>query len=312
MAHPTIFHLLSKLQRVLFGVHRRVLARRVFSGEWALFKLKFNASVGATPLKLPCRHGFIFFATTPLTTHQLSPRQRTSLVTMAQATLSQEDIKALEQTRQRIFQLTKNIESLKGDVLRSNPLPQWSSLQTSASILASNIESLTSHMSKHSDLLNRTVVYPSTNYPGRTQEGVLTQLLRKKMEPQVETWVEEGRATQGEIKDGGINERDEDELLDWAKDWIGGRVAKYAMEEAGDDYTVEERALGVENVNTGLKMKDESDSEDEEMEDVGLAVVAVKKDSAGQVGFGLGELKRDGKVRVGDDTMRFGLGVVGR
>jgi mediator of RNA polymerase II transcription subunit 8 len=44
---------------------------------------------------------------------------------MAQATLGHEDIKALEQTRQRLYQLSNNIASLKGDVLRSNPLPQW-------------------------------------------------------------------------------------------------------------------------------------------------------------------------------------------
>jgi mediator of RNA polymerase II transcription subunit 8 len=45
---------------------------------------------------------------------------------MAQATLSQEDLKALEQARQRLYQLSNNIASLKGDVLRSSPLPQWS------------------------------------------------------------------------------------------------------------------------------------------------------------------------------------------
>ena len=73
------------------------------------------------------------------------------------------------------------------------------SLQTSASILASNIESLTTLMSNNSELLNKTVVYPSTNYPGRTQEAVLTQLLRKKLEPGVETWVEEARTTQSTI-----------------------------------------------------------------------------------------------------------------
>lgn len=44
---------------------------------------------------------------------------------MAHVSLAQEDIKALEQTRQRLFQLTSNIASLKQDILQSNPLPQW-------------------------------------------------------------------------------------------------------------------------------------------------------------------------------------------
>lgn len=44
---------------------------------------------------------------------------------MAQAALGTEDLKALEQTRQRLYQLKSNIISLQTDVLRSNPLPQW-------------------------------------------------------------------------------------------------------------------------------------------------------------------------------------------
>src|ERR1700710_2387143 len=76
------------------------------------------------------------------------------------------------------------------------------SIQTTASILGQNINSLVEHLSKHSDFLNRTVVYPSTNFPGRTQEGLLGQLLRKKYEPQVETWVDQGRAIRTEVAEG--------------------------------------------------------------------------------------------------------------
>ena len=47
------------------------------------------------------------------------------LIVMAHVSLAQDDIKALEQTRQRLFQLTSNIASLKQDILQSNPLPQW-------------------------------------------------------------------------------------------------------------------------------------------------------------------------------------------
>jgi len=44
---------------------------------------------------------------------------------MAQAALSQEDLKALDKIRQQLFQLSNNVASLKADVLRTNPLPQW-------------------------------------------------------------------------------------------------------------------------------------------------------------------------------------------
>ncbi|PVH75052.1 hypothetical protein DL98DRAFT_467052 [Cadophora sp. DSE1049] len=235
---------------------------------------------------------------------------------MAQSTLNQADVKVLENLRQRIFQLTNNIASLKSDVLRSNPLPPWNSLQTSASILASNIESLTSLMSNNSDLLNKTVVYPSTNYPGRTQEAVLTQLLRKKLEPGVETWVEEARTTQTSATEAGTDEKDENELLEWAIDWIGPRIHKYITKDQGD-YTIEERERGRENVNTGLRRKfpeDESDEEeddedeDEEMEDVGVAVTSVRRSSVGEVEFGLGEVKKvdpNAKMRNIEDILRF-------
>lgn len=48
-------------------------------------------------------------------------------------------------------------------------------------------------LQQHSATFQRVVIHPSTNYPGRTQENVLMQLLRKKLEPQVETLVETGR-----------------------------------------------------------------------------------------------------------------------
>jgi mediator of RNA polymerase II transcription subunit 8 len=184
-----------------------------------------------------------------------------------------------------------------------------SSLQASASILASNIEALTLHLSKHSELLSRTVVYPSTNYPGRTQEGLLVQLLRKKLEPHVETWVDEGRSIHAAVNTG-----KEEEPLAWAKEWIGARIATYAEEEAGDNYTVAEREMGIENVRTGLRRKLEEDSsdeededEDEDMEDAGMVVTSAGRTSLGQVEFGMGEVKKDpnGKSRSVEDILRF-------
>jgi mediator of RNA polymerase II transcription subunit 8 len=186
-----------------------------------------------------------------------------------------------------------------------------SSLQTSASILAINVKNLTDLFSTHSALLSRTVVYPSTNYPGRTQEGLLGQLLRKKLEPHVETWVEEGRSLGAELNTG-KRDSDEEELLTWATNFIDARIATYVGEEAGDNYTVEEREMGVENVRTGLRRKlDESDSEeedeDEEMEDAGVQVTSARRSSMGAVEFGMSELKKDpnGKTRSVEDILRF-------
>ncbi|KAI6249250.1 Mediator of RNA polymerase II transcription subunit 8 [Erysiphe necator] len=179
---------------------------------------------------------------------------------MAQAAFTSEDLKCLEQTRQRLQQLTNNIGSLKQDVLQNQLLPNWHSIQATAVILANNIQALSSHLCKHSDLLNSTVVYPTPNYPGREQEGLLGQLLRKKFEPEVEKWVDSGKKTAMELKDA----EEEEELKRWAADWIAVRVAKYALEEAGNMYTAEERERGLDNVRTGLRNPPKIDEEDDE------------------------------------------------
>ncbi|KAF7925408.1 uncharacterized protein EAE97_010489 [Botrytis byssoidea] len=221
--------------------------------------------------------------------------------------LQQEDIKALEQTRQRLLHLTANIASLKADFQRGAPLPEYSSIMTSSSILSTNIQSVTDHLAGNSELLSRIVAFPSTNFPGRTQEGLLLQLLRKKLEPQVETWVDEGRNLQIDVAGGGENI---EETWKWASDWIGPRIREYALNEATDEYTWEERASGdVDNVNTGLKDEEDSDDDDEdEDEDDDDEVMGgmgkrfeKKKAKAPEKGVA----RKDGRVRTKEEILRF-------
>jgi mediator of RNA polymerase II transcription subunit 8 len=182
-------------------------------------------------------------------------------------------------------------------------------IQNSASILAININSIIEHISKNSDMLNKTVVYPSTNYPGRTQEGLLGQLLRKKLEPEIETRVEEGRTIEKAVEE---SKEDVEDLWNWAQDWIGERIGRYAAEEAGEEYTEEEKAMGIENVNTGLRRtsedeESEEEDEDEEMEDVGVGVTSVRRTSVGQVEFDMTQIKKVAgeKSRTAEDILRF-------
>jgi len=197
------------------------------------------------------------------------------------AQLSQSDLKALEQTRQRLTQLHSQIASLMNDVMRTSPLPNWSSLEVSASILSRHLQSLSSHLAAHQELFQQIVVYPCTNYPGREQEGLLTQLLRKKVEPKVEDWIAEGRA---ESLDRNATQ-DLSQQWDWAQDWLGERVVTFVRDEQGQEYTAEEIAMGIENVNTGLKDQFESDDEDAMDEDGvtpkgELEITGVRKASA--------------------------------
>lgn len=112
-------------------------------------------------------------------------------------------------------------------------------------------------------------IHPSTNYPGRTQENVLTQLLRKKLEPDVEELVADGRDTARLATPAGIE--DLQDIWHELREWTHGRIAEYVRDEAGDVYTAEERAAGTESVRTGLRrdVEDEDDSDDEEDDNAG-------------------------------------------
>lgn len=123
---------------------------------------------------------------------------------------------------------------------------------------------MSTHLSTHSPLLASLAVFPLPNYPGKTQEPLLGQLLRKKLEPGVEDWVAKGK----EIADQGA--RDEDrrhEMLElWS--WAGMAANELARgHEWGGEFTAEEVEFGVENVVTGLRRKLGADEdEDDAME----------------------------------------------
>jgi mediator of RNA polymerase II transcription subunit 8, fungi type len=173
-------------------------------------------------------------------------------------------------------------------------------------------------MKTHSELFEKMVTYPSTNFPGRTEEGLLGQLLRKKLEPGVERWVEEGRVMAVPTSQAGNGQGEQEDDLEekWkaARDFIGERIARAAVTHRRDEYTAEEREMGIENVNTGLQRpmrlrrndgdgeSDEDEGEDEEMEDVGVV-----RDGAGasKLEMGTEQKGRGGTARSLDEIVRF-------
>ncbi|KAK2061883.1 hypothetical protein LY76DRAFT_566027 [Colletotrichum caudatum] len=187
--------------------------------------------------------------------------------------ISADEFKAIEQTRQRLFQLSNSIQGLKIDVLKSNPLPPPSSLQAQSQILLRNLQSLLETLTENTHVFQHLHVFPDVAYPGRVHENILTQLLRKKLEPGVEEWVERGREAARELRasapasEGGGGEAGLEEVWRGVRDWTVERVQRYVLEEAGDVYTAEERERGVENVRTGLKRSLEEDDDEEEEEE---------------------------------------------
>ncbi|KAK0367454.1 RNA polymerase II mediator complex component Med8, partial [Colletotrichum limetticola] len=173
------------------------------------------------------------------------------------------------------------------------------SLQAQSQILLRNLQSLLETLTENTHVFQHLHVFPDVSYPGRVHENILLQLLRKKLEPGVEEWVERGRETTRELR-GGANAAPPPSLSDGSSVGIGGgpgiaggpvgagngggeaqleavwrdvrawtveRVQKYVLEEAGDVYTEDERRMGVENVRTGLRRGLEEDDEDDDDED---------------------------------------------
>ncbi|KAG9892057.1 hypothetical protein KCV05_g17983, partial [Aureobasidium melanogenum] len=113
--------------------------------------------------------------------------------------MSVESLRSLEQVRQRLNTLANTIGKLLHDLDTNDPLPSWyatkpssPSLQNSANLLYHNLDSLNKILAGAQPLLANAHVYPLPSYPGRTQEDLLTQLLRKKLQPQVEDWIANG------------------------------------------------------------------------------------------------------------------------
>lgn len=145
-------------------------------------------------------------------------------------------------------------------------------------------------LSSAQPLLTSAHAYPLPSFPGRTQEDLLGQLLRKKLQPPVEDWIDEGvrHAAESKHESNGVSSASqvEQELgsqaigqgqLQELWEWAGPEGNRVARDEVGEEafadvFTLAEQEDGIENVVTGLRRKFwESDAEDEGEEDEGVA-----------------------------------------
>ena len=151
------------------------------------------------------------------------------------------------------------------------------SLQSLASIISQNLSSISQHLNGNDNTFASMVVYPLPNFPGKTQENLLGQLLRKKLEPNVEDWVAEGRGIATDVVEHSDRAFDIERVQDlWT--WAGMAANEQARQHTwGGNYTLEERAQGIENVTTGLRrtLKDDEADSSEDDED------AMKEDRDG-------------------------------
>ncbi|ATY62409.1 RNA polymerase II mediator complex component Med8, putative [Cordyceps militaris CM01] len=201
--------------------------------------------------------------------------------------LDDDELKSVEQILSRLAQLSSSIQSLKLDIIKSNPLPHPDSLHASAQILQRNLQTVLDCLAENADLFSRVAVRPSTNYPGRAHEAVLTQLLRKKLEPDVEELVTRGRETARLATPAGVAGLQA--LWDELRAWTQSRIADYVRDEAGGAYTKAEREMGTEGVRTGLRRDiDDDDDDEDEDDDEEEEEEEEEEDKAVVVGAGLG------------------------
>ena len=155
-----------------------------------------------------------------------------------------------------------------------------SSIQNSTNLLSHNLQSLHATINAAQPLLTAAHAYPLPSFPGRTQEHSLVMLMRKKLQPPVEDWIDQGArngqqlpgpklsngTANGETK--ALNYEQMEELWNWAGP-EGNRIAREIGDDAfADVFTLAEQEDGIENVVTGLRRKFwESDDEDEDEAD---------------------------------------------
>ncbi|KAL3466031.1 mediator of RNA polymerase II transcription subunit 8 [Aspergillus heterothallicus] len=219
---------------------------------------------------------------------------------------SPDQIKTLEQSRQRLVQLTHSLGSLITSLNQSDPLPSWPSLQSQASIISSNLLTLSTHLSENHELLRSISAYPAPEFPTKTHGNTLEQLLRTKLDPRVEDWVSRGRkgdanalsnrnsALPGSIAGGvggfgnaivgGLSEGDLAALWEWAPVEANMEARRRNW---GGDFTLEEREGGIQGVAAELGLTrtledDEGSSEEEEEEEADeMEVIGVRKSVTG-------------------------------
>ncbi|KAK5132100.1 hypothetical protein LTR08_000350 [Meristemomyces frigidus] len=160
-------------------------------------------------------------------------------------------------------------------------------LQRDAELLMHNLNRYQETMNEHRDFLTAAHSYPLPSFPGHTQENVLVQLMRKKLDPKAEDWiaayakpkVKSTAQSNGTHAGEGdhtsqLSEADFRELWKWAGPTSTDTVKQMMLDDVfEEDYTIAEREAGVENVATGLKRNldddsDEGDGGEDKMEDV--------------------------------------------
>jgi len=178
--------------------------------------------------------------------------------------IENETWKILDQLRARLQLLVGSLTAMQNDL--ANPdvrLPPWQQFQTSMNKVQHEINEVAEQIKKHQETLSRIVIVPDPKFPIR-QQHILQTLMRTKMEPSIEDWIEQNlksvqdKANEEENRDWiqleknplkRLSEKDRQELWPWAAITANFEGRNHIW---GADFTMAEKAEGVEKVETGL------------------------------------------------------------
>lgn len=138
-------------------------------------------------------------------------------------------------------------------------------LQSDASTLGANLNELATILNDQRQLFTSMHAYPLSTFPGVSQEMILHGLLRKRLEPKAEAWIDESLRLEDIPNTGSISVKEIKDHWDWAGD--ASREFFRQLLENGDlesDYTLAEQKRGIKNVFTGIKSVDDDPDKDED------------------------------------------------
>ncbi|KAK4508181.1 hypothetical protein PRZ48_001919 [Zasmidium cellare] len=189
--------------------------------------------------------------------------------------LPTEHIRALDQLRVRLTQLTITLESLYGQLNHNGPLPSWPVLQSVASTVGQNMSELNDVLNAQRELFSTLHAYPTSTFPAYDEERqtLLYSMLYKKLELRGVEWIDEALKEAKEQDSTGQGDGLASDQMEEMWRWAGESSHKftetwYEEEIFDDNFTVAEREAGIENVVTGIKRNLDEDEDEEDDDEV--------------------------------------------
>ena len=140
-----------------------------------------------------------------------------------QLDFSQIPLDALESIRNRLNQIHVSLRKLSDQINAHNrhptkiKLPTFTHFQNQFQVLITQLTSIANILYNNEELLLRTNVYPTINFPTSQHEGLLTTLLRKKALPEVDEWINSSITTIEKLQEKGpVDFEKEDEYVAWS------------------------------------------------------------------------------------------------